>query len=498
MTEARPANAGPYGRLLRHSFVYGLGFVGTSALALLLTPLYTRFIAPDGYGRLRLVGITLQLVSIAASLGLVESLFRFFYQQADRAEARALTSTIFVSLVVSLALFALPLFALAGPLAALVLDDAAFAGYFRIAAATLVVSGLTAFVMALLRIEERSGWYVALSIAQIGGALSLNIFFVVVLAAGVEGVLWATLAANVFAFVLAAPYLARRIAPTFDRRLFAEALSFGGPLVPASLAAYLISSSSLYFLRAFSTFDETGVFSLALQFGSAISILVVTPFDMTWSPMKYKLAQEPGAGTVYGNVLVYFALVVLWSVIGLAALIDDAMVIAIDARYRSAALYIGAIGLCHALFGVYRIVSLGLDLAKKTSRRAAIIVFSLAVNLGLNFLLAPPFGAWGAVAALAGAYLTMTVAAYLAAQKVYPVPYPLRRLIAPIAAAGVHYGLARLVETGSPVGNLGLRTAIVLLYPATLWVLGVFTPPERRQIAAFVTALAAGRRGGRA
>ena len=71
--------------------------------------------------------------------------------------------------------------------------------------------------------------------------------------------------------------------------------------MPANVAGYLIGSSNLYFLKTFGTLAEVGIFSLALQFGSAINLLVVTPFDMTWAPMKYKLASDPQADRIYGK-----------------------------------------------------------------------------------------------------------------------------------------------------------------------------------------------------
>ena len=72
-------------RILRHTLVYGLGFVGherTGAVA--HEPLYTRYIPPEGYGRLRLVSITLQILTIVGSLGVGGSLLPLFLSTRRR------------------------------------------------------------------------------------------------------------------------------------------------------------------------------------------------------------------------------------------------------------------------------------------------------------------------------------------------------------------------------------------------------------------------------
>ncbi len=469
-------------RILRHTLIYGLGFVGTSALALLLTPLYTRYIPPEGYGRLRLVSITLQILTIVGSLGVVEAFYRFFYQLAAEDKKRQIVATCFICLTVPLALGGMALFAAAPFMAEWLLDSAEEARLFRVAAGTMLAGGVSTFFLAYLRAEERSGLYALLSVLQLALSLGLNILFVVHIGWGVFGVLLAALFSQLAVALTLTPVVARQAIGQLDRDILRKVLRFGLPLMPANVAGYLIGSSNLYFLKTFGTLAEVGIFSLALQFGSAINLLVVTPFDMTWAPMKYKLASDPQADRIYGNVLTYFVFVALFACIGLAALIGDTLAILVDARYQDATLYVGAIGLSWAIFGAYRVFCFGIDITNKTHWRLLIILFTLLINAGLNITLIPIIGTWGAVAGLLGAYTFMAASAYFVSQRLFPVTYQVGRITKLAVAAFVCAAAAGSIETGSHILNLLAKTAIVLTYPALLVPLRFYGEDEKRKL----------------
>jgi O-antigen/teichoic acid export membrane protein len=471
-------------RIVRHTLIYGLGFAGTSALMLLLTPLYTHFIGPEEYGRLRLVNISVEVLAIIGRLGVIEAFYRFFYHYAGKNRKREIMGAAMLTMTLPLIAVGVAMALFAEPLSTLVLDGPGHALLFLIAAGTLIASGVSTFGLAYLRVEERSGLYSLATLVQLGMALGLNVYFVAVADMGVMGILLASLISRVALSTLLLPWMWRAAAFRISIATVKDLLSFGIPLVPASVAAYLITNSSLYFLKGYGTLEDVGIYSLALQFGAAINLLVVTPFDMTWGPMKFKLANDPQADRIYSNVLTYFVVIALFAVIGLAALIGDLMALIINDRYHDAALYVGAIGLSYAVFGAYRVFCFGMDIRNKTHYRAAIIVASLGVTLLVNISAIPTLGAWGALIALLAGYAFMAASAYVVSQRLFPVSYQLDRIAKACAAAGLHFLLAYLVETGAAWSNLVVKGLIVVCYPATLYLIRFYSPEERAKLLA--------------
>ena len=86
-------------RLASDSLIYGLGSVANQALAILLLPLYTRFLTPADYGSLALISAAGAVLGLAAALGVNSGLTRIFFLY-ESGEERA--SMVFTALVFAL------------------------------------------------------------------------------------------------------------------------------------------------------------------------------------------------------------------------------------------------------------------------------------------------------------------------------------------------------------------------------------------------------------
>src|SRR5207237_5294311 len=99
-------------RLGKHSAIYGLGGLVSRILAVLLLPLYTRYLSPSDYGKVEtLIALTTVLGSLLA-MGITSAFFRFYFDSPDPADRRLVVRTSFwftmgmatVGLVLGLAL----------------------------------------------------------------------------------------------------------------------------------------------------------------------------------------------------------------------------------------------------------------------------------------------------------------------------------------------------------------------------------------------------------
>jgi O-antigen/teichoic acid export membrane protein len=73
--------------------------------------------------------------------------------------------------------------------------------------------------------------------------------------------------------------------------------------------------------------------------------------------------------------------------------------------------------------GIVSLLTTGFSIARRTGRLALLTVAAAAINIGLNFALIPPWGIVGAAVATGVAYGLLAVGYYIAAQRVYHMPY---------------------------------------------------------------------------
>src|ERR671930_952900 len=76
-------------RLAKHSLIYGLGGLVSRILAVLLLPLYTRYLSPSDYGKVETLIAFTTVLGILLAMGITSAFFRFYFDSAD-AEHRLL------------------------------------------------------------------------------------------------------------------------------------------------------------------------------------------------------------------------------------------------------------------------------------------------------------------------------------------------------------------------------------------------------------------------
>ena len=312
-------------RSTQDSLVYGLGEAATKLVAFLLIPLYTRFLTPEDYGVMGVVLILLPLLADAVNLGIISAFHRsYFDNNTQRKEV--ITSTAFSFNVLSSAFFLSLLFFLAPDVSLLSMGDSGYRFYFQIGIITLFFNNLNRFGLAIFRVQRRTWFYVGSAVFRVTLNVILNIHFVAVLRLGVTGILLGQLVSAVsMSMVLIPLVIVRQVHLLWSFRGLREMLSFGIPLIPINFAAWVINSVPVPLLARLSSLTESGLYSMGYKFGSIISLLVVTPFQLGWVPVAYSVAENRDMRTTYARVLTYFSFVAMFASLAVSLLSKDVL-----------------------------------------------------------------------------------------------------------------------------------------------------------------------------
>jgi O-antigen/teichoic acid export membrane protein len=463
-------------RLAKHSAIYGLGGLVSRILAVLLLPLYTRYLSTADYGKVETLIALTTVIGIVLRFGIHGAFFRFYFDSAD-ADARRLvlrTSFWFTMTMATLGLLAGLIFA--GPIADALFgspDDselvmAAFVGLW----AGMNYEQLTS----LFRVEERSVAFVSASLTNIFLTIGATLLLVVVLDKGPIGVIVGNFTGTLLVYAVLVGYRREQLGLQFDRRLLREMNRFGVPLIPTALFLWVTNFSDRLFLVQLADASEVGLYSVGVRIASAM-VLLLTAFRLAWPAFAFSIQDDSEAKRTYAYVLTYLVLLTTWVATALALLSPWIVDLIAAPKFAESSRVVGPLAFSAVAFGGYIVVAIGIGRAKRTQFNWVVTGAAAIVNVALNLALIPSYGMMGAAVATIAAYTTMFVGMAWWSQKIYPVPYQWRRVATAVAAG------ATLVTVGKLAGaGLAVALPLALVYPLALWPLGFYLPAERRAI----------------
>ncbi len=456
----------PLRHLFRHTLIYGSGYVATAAVSLVLVPVYTFHLTPSDFG---LLALMLALYGVGRGifdLGFTNSVARFYFDQ-PRDELPRMLATTMGFLVAWGGLLTALLVIPAATWSRLLTGDGANADLVRIVAFMLYAETLAIVSLTLIRMQERSGKYVAITLVRLVFALALSLLFVVVLKWEVRGALLANAIAAGVVVVLVLPDYRRALGSRFSMPLLREMLAFGLPFVPVLLSAWVIDASDRYILELFRDREEVGFYSLAYRFGQVMG-LAVAAFSMGWGPLRYKIFSRADAPAVYRRLTTYYVLVASALAVALSVLAAEIVAIVSPPSYSPAAAVVPFMVLAYVLQGLYFLMVTGMGVTKKTLPMSWIAAGGAALNVVLNLLFVPRWGMTAAALSTVAAYVAMVGGSWYASQRVYAIPYDWTRIVRIAALAVAAVGGAAAVSPAGVVAGSAFGVATWLAFIAAL------------------------------
>jgi O-antigen/teichoic acid export membrane protein len=463
-------------RLGKHSAVYGLGGLVSRILAVLLLPLYTRYLSPSDYGKVETLIALTTVTGIALRMGITSAFFRFYFDSPEPGERLRVLRTSFWFTMGMATVGLLAGLLLAAPIAAALFGSADDSGLVRAAFVGLWAGMNYEQLTSLFRVEERSTAFVSASLANVLLTIGATLLLVVVLEQGPIGVIVGNFTGTLLVYAALLGYRREQLGLQLDRRLLREMNRFGLPLVPTALFLWVTNFSDRLFLVKLADTHEVGLYSVGVRIASAM-VLLLTAFRLAWPAFAYSIADDREARRTYAFVLTYLVLVASWVATALALLSPWLVSWIAAPAFASASRVVGPLAFAAVAFGGYIVVAIGVGRARRTQFNWVVTGAAAAVNAALNLLLIPPYGMLGAAVATVAAYATMFAGMAWWAQRVYPVPYQWRRVL----TAGL-VGVALVVAGKLTGAGLPVAAALALAYPLALLPLGFYLPAERRAI----------------
>jgi O-antigen/teichoic acid export membrane protein len=452
-------------RLATTLAAYQIADVVSKFIAILLLPVYTRYIDPAGYGTVELLANCVIFISILVRFGMIEAFLRFYFTDEDQERRDALARHAVMFTLVATTIVAIVLAAAAQPLSRVVLGHSD-PGIFQIA-----VLGLWAFTnlelaYGLLRVEERVRTYAIASLINVGITIVASVVLVVGLDKGPSGLLLGNYGASTIVLLGLWWTMRHRLRPRRGDRAavgaerLAALLRFGLPTVPAEASVYALSLIDRYYIFHSQSQSLAGLYSIAIKLAGAVAF-IVRAFQYAWPPLAYSITDDREAARFYGLVTTYYMLVSGFVVTGLALLGRWVVRLLAAPSFYDAYKALPWVALGWALYGLWVVFLVIAARAKVTTRNFPAAIAGVAANVVLLVTLVPPLGIAGAGIALCGAYVVMLGVMHFLTRSLFAVAFEWRRIVHLTLVMG---GIAVLGDVLLPThGVLGFLTRVAAL-----------------------------------
>ena len=452
--------------LIKDSGIYALSSLASPFISLVLAPFLTRNLSHADYGALAVLNTMVALVAGITQLGLNSAFFRVYnYDYESESDRQRVLSTV-VALLLLISLPTTIVVQAAAPwLSSLILGSASFSNAVRLAGIAIFMQNLSIPGFSWLRAKRRAGFYSTLALINLLANAGATIVLIGVLHMGIVGSLIAIGAGYALVVICTLPFILIRAGIRLHFTIAWALLTFGLPHLANLVSGWVLQLSDRYLLVHLGSLSETASYTVAYSVGGILSTVVIAPFSLAWWSIMYSIAKRTDAKRVFGLVFRWFNLVLLFTTFGCSLVGIIILDIFFPIPYHTTVPVIPIIALSTMFYGAYSVVTVGISIQRKTWIAAILTTASALLNVGINIVLIPLYGAMGAAVATLIAYIVLALSGYIVNQRLYPVPFQVGQfLIALLVGLVLYEGCNVLAQSQTLYIGWGIRFATLVLY----------------------------------
>lgn len=407
-------------KLLTSSTIYLISTCFSRATPFILLPILTSYFSPEEFGIASLI-----IVSISFSNALVgmnmQAVISREYSTASIDKMGNIIKNIYVILFFSASLYSLLIWIIEGRIN--VPFDSRFLFVFPV---LTLFSSMNLITLTVIRNQQKPKLYAMMEIITSTLIIALTVYFVAKTDFGLYSQGIAMLCSYIVMAVISIWYL-NRIGMLSTSKYIPEfngILKTSLPFIPHVLASSTIAVSDRFFIEYYIDSSTVGVYSIGYSFGM-ILVIFVDSFIKAWSPWFYRVIKDSST-VVKRRIVTYTYYFLAFMVIMALVLTGVSKVIIslfLDEAFFSASEFVFWISIGCVCQGVYKILFPYFIFCDKTKVIAFSTIISAAINLILNMLLIPLFGAVGAAYATLASYLCCACVMVLYQHRIIPMPW---------------------------------------------------------------------------
>ena len=434
--------------------IYGVGEVLSRAVGFLLLPLLTAYLTPADFGISSMLAALTFLLTPLFSLGMGAAIAPAYFHRPDTGHKAAVIGTTVAILSASVVVMLVAGVATAPLMSDLSFQTGAYARLVVLAVLGAAFTILTIPFRQYFQFEQRVRAYVALSTCSALVTAAVTVWAVVGLGRGILGFIEATVIGQAFTFAIFLTIASRRVNLSVDWAIGRDLLRLGLPMIPAFGSIFFMQHGSKYLLQRLGSLDDVGIYTIGLNVGLVISVLV-TGFQSAWVPYFMSFADRQDEARIQlGRVATYYVFsfgavsLVLFAVARLVVLLMT------QPEFHPAWRVVGLSAAAQFLSGFFIVLLPGMYYAREVKYIALIQGAAALIGLLIGVGMILSFGVFGAALGLTLSYVGLVVLQYgfNRLRHYVDVKYEWRRLLL-FALIYTVFASVMLVDRASSLGE---------------------------------------------
>lgn len=479
-------------KLAGQTIWYGASSIFARFLNYLLTPYLTLKLSGVGYGEMSLVYAMIPFLNVIFTYGLETAYFRFVQRDETKKD---LYDTGTVSLICSTVVLTALMVFFSSPLAELAsIGD--HPEYITLSAFIIALDALSTLSFSKLRQEGRPIKFAVTRITSILVNIAVIYFSISVCPAILEknpdsflknyydpsrGVLYviiANLASSSVVFLLLAKEFFK-FRWRFNKVLWKEMLIYSLPLLVAGFGGIINETFDRIMLGWWSPATteaakkfEVGMYSACYKLSILIT-LFIQAFKMGAEPFFFNQAKSENPQRTYARVMKFFVITISVMFLVVSLFLDEWKYFIRNPAMYPALKVVPVLLLANMFLGIYYNLSIWYKITNNTMAGAWITLSGAAITLCINYFFIPFYSYAACAWATFFCYGFMMVSSYLWGQKLYPIPYPWKKLCAYMVITVMLYFIHSGITHFLPGFFIQVITGLLLLTAYVLFILRI-------------------------
>jgi O-antigen/teichoic acid export membrane protein len=455
---------------IKNSIIYGLGNLSSKLAGLVLLPLYTDKLSSSEYGVLGLLEVSSQALIGIFGLCLYQAFFRWYWQKEYIARQKSIFFT-FTSVQFILAfLMVICLFPFLKYFSILLLEDPKYSWILFLMTISAGFDIINQAPNTLIRLKEKPILFTTANLIKLSVSLILTILFITYFKRKIDGIYYAQIIGQIIYLLVVSQFIFKNITVFFEWKILKEMFLFSFPLLISALSLIFLSLGDRFVLKIYGTLSDVGIYSLGFKMANTIQVFIVTSVNLAVSPIIYKMMDAPNNKRFYSKLMTYYAFGLMFFIIGMSVFGKEVIkVMAEKPEFWNAYKIIPIVSFSILFIALKDIAMTGLLIHKKSTTIAKIVIVISLFSIGCNFLFISLFKTMGgAIASLISQFTYFTII-LIAAQKVYPIAYELKKLFLIFIVGAGLVSFAWFSNDLPLILRLTFKTLLILIFPIALY-----------------------------
>lgn len=429
-----------------------------------LLPLYTKYLSPSELGISDTITSLTSVIFPLLVMGLDSAFSAFYYDQRNEEYQNKIFNTVTFSLAIASIVPVIIAF-FSKYLSTFLFGSNGYGFLISVALVSVTMNLWYLPFSLLIRMQNRMVLFSIINIVASLTMIGLNILLLSVCHVGVYALIVSTAVVQGIQIIL---YLCFGKAKVHykksDKSLAKRMFKYALPLVPAILATWILNLSDRYLINYFCGESQVGLYGIAARFGTAISLFANGVY-MAYTTYAYDKKDDNDAKQQYARILNAFVVLLLTVCLTVSFFGKEIIALMTESAYQCAYTMLIPLLFSQILYGINTIVGYALGFEKKSTYSFIATTAGAVINVVLNMIFIPQYGAVAAAYTTCFSFACMTAITYIFAQKLYYVRYRIvRMLLVLVITFFLTIFAQELVLTLRFVIWLGILCTIALIY----------------------------------